>query len=87
VLITHRLAGLESVDEIMVMDRGRVVERGPHDALLDLGGTYARLWWDEMSGSHTGIDCAPDHADDHIPQPQTTASDPRTERLDRSARR
>ena len=37
VLITHRLAGLESVDEILVMDEGRVVERGTHDVLIDRG--------------------------------------------------
>ncbi|MGO8862669.1 MAG: thiol reductant ABC exporter subunit CydC [Acidimicrobiales bacterium] len=48
VLITHRLAGLECVDEILVMDRGRVVERGSHDALLVEGGRYSQLWWEEM---------------------------------------
>ncbi len=48
VLITHRLAGLESVDEILVMDAGRVVERGTHDALLGQAGRYSALWWDEM---------------------------------------
>jgi len=49
VLITHRMAGLEAVDEIIVLDRGRVVERGDHDALLASGGRYAGLWWDEMA--------------------------------------
>jgi ABC-type transport system involved in cytochrome bd biosynthesis fused ATPase/permease subunit len=48
VLITHRLAGLEAVDEILVMDAGRVVERGPHDELLSRGGRYSDLWWEEM---------------------------------------
>jgi thiol reductant ABC exporter CydC subunit len=48
VLITHRLAGLESVDEILVLDEGRVVERGTHDTLLSQGGRYSNLWWDEM---------------------------------------
>jgi ATP-binding cassette subfamily C protein CydCD len=48
VLITHRLAGLEAVDEVVVLDGGRVVERGTHDALLAAGGRYAELWCREM---------------------------------------
>jgi ABC-type multidrug transport system fused ATPase/permease subunit len=48
VLITHRLVGLESLDEILVMDRGQVVERGAHDQLLAEGGRYSNLWWEEM---------------------------------------
>jgi ABC-type transport system involved in Fe-S cluster assembly fused permease/ATPase subunit len=47
-LITHRLAGLESVDEILVLDSGSVLERGTHDALLAAGGRYTDLWWSEM---------------------------------------
>ncbi len=48
VLITHRLAGLESVDEILVMEQGRVVQRGTHDDLLGQAGRYSDLWWEEM---------------------------------------
>jgi thiol reductant ABC exporter CydC subunit len=47
-LITHRLVGLEEVDEVLVLDRGRVVERGAHAELLALGGRYADLWRREI---------------------------------------
>jgi thiol reductant ABC exporter CydC subunit len=43
-LITHRLTGLEDVDEVLVLDHGRVLERGTHGELLTLGGRYAELW-------------------------------------------
>jgi thiol reductant ABC exporter CydC subunit len=46
-LITHRLAGLEQVDEVVVLAEGRVVERGTHAHLLAAGGRYAGLWWEE----------------------------------------
>jgi ABC-type multidrug transport system fused ATPase/permease subunit len=49
VLITHRLAGLEAVDEIIVLDGGHVTERGTHRELLDSGASYAALWWSEAN--------------------------------------
>ena len=44
VLITHRLAGLDRVDEVIVMEAGRVVERGSHDELVAGDGMYSGLW-------------------------------------------
>jgi len=43
-LITHRLTGLEDVDEVLVLDHGRVLERGTHAELVGLAGRYAELW-------------------------------------------
>ena len=43
-LITHRLVGLEQVDEILVLRDGRVVERGSHHDLLQMRGFYRRMW-------------------------------------------
>lgn len=43
-IITHFLVGLENVDEIVVLDRGRVVERGRHEVLLQRRGLYHRMW-------------------------------------------
>lgn len=41
---THSLAGMDWMDEIVVLDAGRVVERGTHKQLLKSGGLYANLW-------------------------------------------
>jgi len=42
-LITHRLVALDRMDEILVLERGRIVERGDHDALLAAHGLYRRM--------------------------------------------
>ncbi|MFN2213856.1 MAG: thiol reductant ABC exporter subunit CydD [Anaerolineales bacterium] len=42
--ITHRLAGMEAMDEILVIDSGQIVERGQHQDLLDRGGLYLHMW-------------------------------------------
>jgi ATP-binding cassette subfamily B protein len=44
VLVTHRLASVANFDQIIVLDDGRVVERGTHEELLALNGTYSRVW-------------------------------------------
>ena len=43
IVIAHRLSTIEKADVIMVMDQGRIVERGSHAGLLTLDGHYARL--------------------------------------------
>ncbi|WP_283133270.1 thiol reductant ABC exporter subunit CydC [Rhizohabitans arisaemae] len=46
-MVTHRLHGLDRVDEIVVLDAGRVVQRGSHDDLLAAPGYYRDLWESE----------------------------------------
>ena len=43
-LITHRLVGLDALDEILVLDQGRGVQRGTHAELVATDGLYRRLW-------------------------------------------
>ncbi len=44
IMIAHRLSAVTGADQIVVMDGGRVVERGRHEELLGAGGAYARMW-------------------------------------------
>ncbi len=44
VLIAHRLSAVKEADEIVVLDEGRVAERGKHRDLVARGGIYARVW-------------------------------------------
>lgn len=46
-IVTHQLEGVCDADLILVMQDGRLVERGRHPALLAAGGTYARLWHEQ----------------------------------------
>jgi thiol reductant ABC exporter CydC subunit len=46
-LVTHRLRGLEQVDEIVVLENGSVVQRGTHEELVDSPGYYRDLWRSE----------------------------------------
>jgi ATP-binding cassette subfamily B protein len=44
VLISHRVAAIKDADQIVVLDQGKVVERGTHDELIDKGGVYSDLY-------------------------------------------
>ncbi|HEX5476971.1 MAG TPA: ATP-binding cassette domain-containing protein, partial [Burkholderiales bacterium] len=43
-VIAHRLSTVMDADQILVLNRGRIVERGTHTQLLDLQGEYAKMW-------------------------------------------
>jgi ATP-binding cassette subfamily B protein len=43
-VIAHRLSTVMDADQILVLDQGRIVERGTHRALLDRNGAYAQMW-------------------------------------------
>lgn len=49
-MIAHRLSTIVHADEILVLDQGRIVERGTHAALLAAGGRYAGMWRTQQLG-------------------------------------
>ncbi|MES2970590.1 MAG: ABC transporter ATP-binding protein [Pseudomonadota bacterium] len=53
--IAHRLSTISAMDRIVVLDAGRIVEEGSHDALLARNGLYAR-YWNRQSGGFIGTD-------------------------------
>ncbi len=50
ILISHRFSTVRMADEIVVLDSGRIVERGNHDSLMQQRGVYARLFALQASG-------------------------------------
>jgi len=50
IAIAHRLSTIAQMDRIVVMEQGRVIEDGSHDALLEKNGIYARLWKRQSGG-------------------------------------
>ena len=54
IVVAHRLSTIADADEILVVKRGKIVERGDHHALLSLDGEYAALWRRQTRGAAAG---------------------------------
>ena len=54
-VIAHRLSTVVDAHEILVMDQGRIAERGTHAQLLALQGAYARMWALQQAGDEAGV--------------------------------
>jgi ATP-binding cassette subfamily B protein len=58
IVIAHRLSTVKRMDELIVLDRGKIVEKGSHSALLARGGIYASLWAHQSGGFLAGATAA-----------------------------
>ena len=50
IAVAHRLSTIAAMDRLVIMDKGMIVEEGPHRSLLDKGGLYASLWQRQSGG-------------------------------------
>jgi ATP-binding cassette subfamily B protein len=55
IIIAHRLSTVRGADKIVVIDKGRLVEEGKHDALVKAGGRYSRMWEQYTGAMNWGI--------------------------------
>jgi ABC-type multidrug transport system fused ATPase/permease subunit len=55
IVIAHRLSTIRKMDQLVVLEQGKIVEKGSHEALLARGGLYASLWA-HQSGGFLGSD-------------------------------
>jgi ATP-binding cassette subfamily B protein len=53
IIISHRLSAVQHADEILVLEGGRIIERGSHRKLIAIGGVYAGQWFMQAGLEHT----------------------------------
>ena len=58
VVVAHRLSTIVEADQIVAMDKGKIVEMGTHDKLMEIEGGYYRRLYEELKGKHADAEVA-----------------------------
>ena len=75
IVIAHRISTIKDLDQIIVLDDGRIIERGSHEQLLALNGLYAEMYRQQLLGEELEESDEPDfNGDDIIRLPDDSAA-------------
>jgi len=58
VVVAHRLSTIVEADQIVAMDKGKIVEMGTHEELMEIEGGYYRRLYEELKGKHADVEVA-----------------------------
>jgi ATP-binding cassette subfamily B multidrug efflux pump len=72
IVVAHRISTVKDADEILVLDEGRIAERGTHQALLERGGLYARMYRRQLLEEELEVD---EEQQEHEKRVRATADD------------
>jgi ATP-binding cassette subfamily B protein len=65
-VIAHRLSTVADAQQILVLDHGRIVERGTHQSLLAADGLYAQMWQRQQAKADEELASSPDDVVDAV---------------------
>ena len=73
-VIAHRLSTVVHADNIIVFDKGQIVEQGTHASLLKQGGLYAGMWERQREADEAREKLANEFGDDDMPKTESTGA-------------
>ncbi len=84
IVVAHRISTVKDADEILVLDDGRIAERGTHRALLELGGLYAAMYRRQLLEEELAVDEEQSEHEKRVrePEPDAETFQRRTPRID-----